>query len=93
MVVSVTYSIISEFVVTNLPGAVIVKQFTFSFHFKNLLYAWRDFRAPTTNFNEMSIDGASPFQHLAIMIALTVTLLFIADLTVTRREYITADES
>jgi ABC-type transport system involved in multi-copper enzyme maturation permease subunit len=93
MVVAVTYSIFSEFVLTNIPGAVIVKQFTFSFHFKNLLFAWRDFNLPTTDFNEIFLDSAPPIQHLAIMIALTVTLLFCANFAVTHREYITADES
>ncbi|MCH7729396.1 MAG: hypothetical protein IH991_23410 [Planctomycetes bacterium] len=93
MVISVTYSIFSEFVLTNIPGAVIVKQFTFSFHFKNLLFAWRDFNLPTTELNEFFLDNAPPLQHLAIMIALTVVLLFFANFAVTHREYITADES
>lgn len=89
MVVSVTYILVFEVVISNLPA--LINRFTVQHHLFNLLVLWMDWEVPDEF--QMLIGSQSAWQHVAALIAYTLFMLTTATIILRWRQYVTSDET
>ena len=89
MVVSVTYILIFEVVISNLPA--LINRFTVQHHLFNLLFRWMDWEAPD---DVQFLIGAQPaWHHVAALVIYTLVMLTATSLILRWRQYVTSDEN
>jgi ABC-type transport system involved in multi-copper enzyme maturation permease subunit len=89
IIVAVGYTFIFEFLVSWIPA--MVKQFTVQYHLRNLLAKWMLMEGAPYEFRQI-VSEAPSWQHVLILVAMTVVFLTAASLVLRWRQLITAPE-